>query len=336
MSNIHYFQRYDSKENWITNSTLLLLSRLYYYDRLKFEAVINSILLDSNLSLNVGPYFAQQQRENSSVVDGAITQDAFKLVIETKLYDNFSTDQLIRHLEAFTESASQNILLALSKNKVSDNVRAEIIKTLQLDQFQSIRFASTTYEEIFGTIASNLTPQDLEMRNILDDYISLCEEHGLINIENRTMLAVTCGESIEENLRFNIYYDPAMRSHNSPFRYIGLYHQKAIIAIGKVVRIVYCDYVDGELIPTFGDDLSDLTSDQYNRIKETIEQTDYYDLTSGNKFFLVDEFIRTNYVKESYYSIRAKKYFWLNELEGFREGMEASELAELLNGQTWE
>ena len=54
MSRLHYFQRYDSKENWITNSTLLLLSRLYHYDRLKFETVMNLILAESNLSLNTG------------------------------------------------------------------------------------------------------------------------------------------------------------------------------------------------------------------------------------------------------------------------------------------
>lgn len=59
MSQIHYFQRYESKENWATNSTLLLFSRLYNYSRVKFETVINEILNDSNISINIGVDFKQ-------------------------------------------------------------------------------------------------------------------------------------------------------------------------------------------------------------------------------------------------------------------------------------
>ena len=98
MSKIHYFQRYSSKENWITNSTLLLLSRLHYYNRFKFESVLNSILNDNNLSINVSVNFTQQEKGNQSVVDGVISQDSFKIAVETKLHDNFTANQLIRHL----------------------------------------------------------------------------------------------------------------------------------------------------------------------------------------------------------------------------------------------
>lgn len=336
MSRLHYFQRYDSKENWVTNSTLLLLSRLYHYDRLKFETSINSILAESNLSLNIGVKFTQQEWGQGSVVDGVISQDSFKIVIETKLYDNFSTDQLIRHLDALGDGHSQKILLALSKNKVSDSIRAEIIKTLQQDVYKDIKFASTTYEDIYQIISGNLSDYDLEMKEILDDYISLCNENGLTNLENRTMLAFTASESLNENFKYRIYYDPATRSHNSPFKYIGLYQNKTIVAVGKLQKIVYCDYDNGKLIATHNDDLSRLTQEEHQRIIETIENTDYYDLAQGNKFFLVDEFYRTNYSKTSFSSLRAKRYFWLDEIEGFKDGMTAEQVAKLLNGKTWE
>lgn len=320
----------------MTNATLLLLSRLYHYNRLKFETAINSILADSNLSLNIGVNFTQQQWGQGSVVDGVISQDSFKVAIETKLYDNFSTDQLVRHLDAFGDNYAQRILLALSKSKVDSNIRTEIIKTLQQDKYKDIKFASTTYEDIYQIIASNLSEYDLEMREILDDYISLCNEHGLTNIENRTMLTFTASESLQENIKYRIYYDPVTRSHNSPFKYIGLYLNKTIVAIGKLEKTVYCDYDDGKLIATNNEDLSRLTQDEYNRIKETIENTDYYDLEEGNKFFLVDNFYKTNYIKTSFSSIRAKKYFWLDEIDGFKEGMTAEQIAKLLDGKTWE
>lgn len=336
MSKLHYFQRFDGKENWITNATLLLLSRLYHYDRLKFDAAINMILSESNLQLDIGVRFAQQKWGESSVVDGVIQQDSFKVVIETKLYDNFSTDQLIRHLEALKGSYSQKILLTLSKNKVSDNIRKEVIRTIQQEAYKEIKFASTTYEEIYQTISNNLTDFDFEMREIVEDYISLCIEHGLTNLENRTLLAFTAGTSLSENLRYRIYYDPATRSHNWAFKYIGLYRNKAVVAVGKLDKIVFCNYENGRLVASNGDDLPKLTPDEYNRIKDTIEYTDYYDLEQGNKFFLVDNFYPTNYVKTSFSSIRAKKYFWLDEIEGFKDGMTAEQLANLLNGKTWE
>lgn len=336
MSKLHYFQRYNSRENWVTNSTLLLLSQLYHYDRLKFETVLNTILAESNLSLNTGVNFTQQEKGQSSVVDGVIFQDSFKIVIETKLHDNFSTDQLIRHLDALNGVYAQKILLALSKSKVDSNIRSEIIKTLQEEKYKDIKFASTTYEDIYQIISVNLADFDLQMKEILDDYIALCSEHELTNIKNRTMLAFTAHESLTENLKYRIYYDPADRSHNSPFKYVGLYSDKTVVAVGQLNRIVYCDYVDGNLVPTHGDDLTTLSQDEYNRIKETIENTDYYDLESGNKFFLVDNFYKTNFIKTSFSSIRAKKYFLLDEIEGFKKGMTAQEIAKLLSGKTWE
>ncbi|HMK24728.1 MAG TPA: hypothetical protein VK483_01770 [Chitinophagaceae bacterium] len=336
MSGLHYFQRYDSKENWVTNATLLLLSRLYHYNRLKFETSINAILADSNLSLNVGVKFTQQQWGQNSVVDGVISQDSFKVVVETKLYDNFSTDQLIRHLDALGADYSQRILLALSKSRIDSNIRTEIIKTLQQDKYKDIKFASTTYEDIYQIISHNLADFDLEMKEILDDYISLCNQHGLTNIEDRTMLAFTASESLNENFKYSIYYDPVTRSHNSLFKYIGLYLNKAVVAVGRLEKIVYCDYQNGNLVATNGDDLTRLTKDEYNRIKETIENTDYYDLEHGNKFFLVNNFYKTNYIKTSFSSIRAKKYFWLDEIEGFKDGMTAEQIAKLLDGKTWE
>jgi len=43
------------------------------------------MLVENNLSLNIGPSFTQQQWDPRSVVDGVILQDSFKVAIETKL-----------------------------------------------------------------------------------------------------------------------------------------------------------------------------------------------------------------------------------------------------------
>jgi len=336
MSKLHYFQRYDNKENWVTNSTLLLFSRLYHHNRVKFETVINTLLTDNNLSLNIGVNFNQQLWGKNSVVDGVISQESFKVVIETKLYDNFSIDQLRRHLDAFGENYSQKILLALSKNKVDNNIRNEIIKTLKEEKYKDIRFASTTYEDIFQVISVNLSEYELEMKEILEDYILLCNEHSLTNIENRTLLVFTASESHEDNFKYNIYYDPVIRNHNTPFRFVGLYYDKTVVGVGQLNKIICCDYKAGKLIATNGDDINRLSEDEYKRVKNIIEKTDYYDLKRGTKFFLVDKFYKTNYKKTSFSSLRAKKYFWLDEIQGFKENMTAEQIAKLIEGRTWE
>jgi hypothetical protein len=144
-----------------------------------------------------------------------------------------------------------------------------------------------------------------------------------------TMLAFAAGKSFSENLKYNIYYDPAYRNHALPFDYIGLYKDGEIRLVGKVSKIVYCDYKNGELFATYDDDLSHLTKDEYTRIKGIIEETKYYDLTEDTKFFLVDQFYETHLICDTV--IRGKQYFWLDEYNGFKPGMNAQDLAELLS-----
>jgi hypothetical protein len=335
MSRIHYFQRYDSKENWVTNSTLLLLSRLYQYNRIKFERVINTILEENKLALSIGVVFRQQEKGSLSVVDGVIEQDSFKIAIETKLYDNFTADQLERHLDVLLKNSGKKILLALSRNKVTDNVRTEIIQVLQNEKYKAIEFASTTYSTIIETIRETLSDYEVEMIDVLEDYILLCKEHGLIETDKHTLLAVTANTSLRENIKYGIYYDPVSRSHNLSFKYLGLYFNKSIVAVGKVMKVVICNYEDGKLVAA--DQMSlDLSPEEYERVKNTIEQTEYYNLQTNNKFYLVDKFYPTDFRKTSVYSLRQKRYFFLQNMQGYDESMTTEQLADLLRSQTWQ
>ncbi|MEO6239802.1 MAG: hypothetical protein ABIQ40_00635 [Bacteroidia bacterium] len=153
---------------------------------------------------------------------------------------------------------------------------------------------------------------------------------------NTTMLVFAAGQSYNENITYDLYYDPVGRKHNTPFTYIGLYTDGSISAVGKLNKIVYCDYEEGELVGTNSEDLSRLSKNEYERIKNTIENTDYYDLEHGHKFFLVDKFYLTDYIKISDYGLRSKRYFWLDEINGFKENMTVEEIANLLSKKEWE
>lgn len=176
--------------------------------------------------------------------------------------------------------------------------------------------------------------EDLEVQ-IEKEQVNKIEPNKKVQ-QNQTLLAFTANTTREENLQYDIYYDPETRKHNILFKYIGLYAEKSIFAIGKLNKIAHCDYDEGRLIGRDGYDLNQLSEDEYERIKGIIENTDYYDIKRGVKFFLVDKFYITDYIKISDYPIRAKKYIWLDKVKGFEDNMTVPQIAKLLDGKEWE
>ena len=96
---IHYFQRYHEKENVATANTMLLLSRLYSYSSDKFFRFLKSEYFADSFDPEL--VFTLQEKSVDSIPDATITQEGFKIVVETKLTDWFYADQLMRHLKSF-------------------------------------------------------------------------------------------------------------------------------------------------------------------------------------------------------------------------------------------
>ena len=92
---IHYFQRYHSKENVDTSNTMLMLSRLYNYNADKFFSMINSLILGEDESPEIT--FDLQVAGDDSVPDAVISQKSFKIVVETKLYNQFDKRHHLFH-----------------------------------------------------------------------------------------------------------------------------------------------------------------------------------------------------------------------------------------------
>ncbi|GBD86323.1 hypothetical protein BMS3Abin03_00239 [bacterium BMS3Abin03] len=336
MKNIHYFQRYSQKENWITNSTLLLFSRFYHLNPQKFEIFINNILLESSSEIEIGLKFSQQIKGLQSIPDGLIKQKDIEILIETKLADNFDVDQLNNHISSFSNSNGIKILLALSTHKPKKEIIKDITsKFKNIKKEKNVKFAYTTYSEIYDTATILLNDSDIEMKSIVEDYYDLCNSEGLIDISQDMMLAVTAGVSLKENFDYNIYYDPITRHHNVPFSYLGLYVNKSIIGVGKVTKIVYCDLIDNELKINNADELN-INEIEKNKIKELIIKTDYYDIEFDHKFYLVDKFYETNFIKISFQSLRGKKYFNLNDIPGYKTDLTTKEIAKLLKNKEWQ
>lgn len=116
---IHYFQRYHSKENVDTSNTMLMLSRLYNYNADKFFAMLNALILGQDETPEIT--FELQVAGDESVPDAIISQKSFKIVVETKLHNQFQQDQLEKHLTQFgTEEIK--VLLTLDPKPMKESL----------------------------------------------------------------------------------------------------------------------------------------------------------------------------------------------------------------------
>ena len=81
MGKVHYFQRYKSYENTVTNNTLQLIARIYSYAPQKAAELINK-LVDQDAPVEIGLEILQQSAGRQSVPDGVIVQRDWKIIID--------------------------------------------------------------------------------------------------------------------------------------------------------------------------------------------------------------------------------------------------------------
>lgn len=336
MSNIHYFQRYSQKENVATNNTLLLFSRLYQNSPIKFKYFFNEILED--IDFEVGIQFIQQLKNNTSVPDGIIAQDSFRLVIETKLNSkDFKANQLKKHLTSFNDESFQ-ILLSLSPNKIDRKFKNEInevIKEFNSNNNTRILFIDLTFKEIVSNLRAIINDFDFELIDIIDDFEDYCNSSNLINETEGLMRVIPCGSSLKENLRNDTYYAPSSRGF-SEHSYLGLYNDKRVKAIGKISNIITADF-DGQNFK-IKQSLSDPTEKELNNITNVITEAktnNNWDISKKHTFFCVEKFIKTEYIKTTKYALQRSKFFNLNILLEATNLPSIEEIAEKLRAKKW-
>ena len=84
--------RYHGKESVATANTMLLLSRLYSYSSDKFFRFLKSKYFVASFESEL--VFALHEKSVDSIPDAMITQEGFKIVVETKLMDWLYSDWL--------------------------------------------------------------------------------------------------------------------------------------------------------------------------------------------------------------------------------------------------
>ncbi len=336
MSEIHYFPRYSTKENAVTNNSLLLLLRLYQYDRYKFEKLMEALNVEQEVLLpSFGLQFHQQIATGKSVLDGYLWQESIKIAVETKLGNDFDFVQLRNHLAVFKDEQYKFLLLL---NKVSETRSSEQLLSLRnLAEQNKVTVLHATFASLIKAAGDCLSPHDEEMIALVKDYELFCSGNDLLPTDQYTIFAPPCGTSVEDNIKFQLYYCGAER-HFRKAKYLGIYADKTIQAIGTISKIVPCDVdLEGKTVAVTGKQF-DLTEKEKQRILGASEaaQKYQYDLTTGHHFFLCNEMVATDFRKTSKGGIMGHRYFDLKEILGDHQIPNSLEvLGNLLRQYQW-
>lgn len=338
---VHYFQRYNQKENVDTANTMLMLSRFYEYNSNKFFELINNLILKDDETPELSIELQQTKNSNMSIPDAIISQKSFKIVVETKLHNQFNEEQLIRHLYQFNNEDIK-VILTIDPRPMKESMLKKFEK--YIDEYNSENYGKTpikhvniTFKVLIDEMEGVIDDRDYMIQDILEDYKRYCLDEKLIPDSYKWLRALTAGTTLDDNLELNLYYDDGNRGY-SEHGYIGLYSQKSIRAIGKLKKIIQASNINDEFyVETIMGDKA--TDDEIERIRNAMEKSKKYGYNIGDRlhnYFIVDKFVKTDFKKSSKNPIVKSKFFNLSEMLQVEQLPAVEEIANILNNRTWE
>ena len=334
---IHYFQRYHEKENVATANTMLLLSRLYSYSSDKFFRFLKSEFFSD--SFNPEIIFTLQEKSVDSIPDATITQESFKIVVETKMSDWFYEDQLLRHLNSFSDE-KYKVMITLAPELMEESKKTafeEKLKQYNENQRYPVIHINTTFETMANAIGETLDDRDYDMQDVLADYLNYCYTDGLIPVSDawKYMRMQLAGATFDFNISTNVYYDKAergFRAHDT----LALYKNKSVRAIGKVIaRITAIETEDGI---KYNAEYGALTDERKEVITKAMTDGDShgYDLrTIEHRYFFVEKFYETDFKKVTPRAPMGTRIFDLTQVLETDNIPDTEELAQRLMNENW-
>lgn len=327
MPKIHYFQRYSSIENTVTNNTLQLLARIYGYSAAQASKLLSDI---TGEQVDIGIEVNQQARAKESVPDGAIIQRSFKILIEAKVDAEVDVVQLLRHAASFA-GESQKILILLTKQRIG---KAEVeIRHRIGEAHPGVVFKNVTYENICKATEGLFKDYEYEMSALVADYIEYCNDANLFDQAKYLMRILPCGVSIDINKKYGIYFTTSDRGYTR-HSYIGIYANKTVQSIWKIDSVFDVEFDGTVLKKTLveGRDTNEY-NDKLIAIIRDAKSDCGYQVETGHRFWCGSP-IDTDYRKSSPGGIQGARFVNLRETIG--EFSSATDVAQKLRGMQWE
>jgi len=281
--------------------------------------------------------FKLQEKRVDSIPDATITQESFKIVVETKMSDWFYSDQLMRHLRSFDDEKFK-VMITLAPELMDTEKKLKIdeqLKEFNATQAHPVMHVNTTFEKVAEAIREIIDDRDYEMQEVLDDYLNYCYKDKLIVVSDswKRMRVQLAGTTFNFNFNESLYYDDIDRGF-SAHDYLGLYKEKSVRAIGKITAIITA--VSTETGIVYKAESGKLTDERKQQIDRAIEDgKNYgYDLVS-TRYFFVDKFYQTDFKKITPRAPMGSRVFDLTQILETDKLPGINEIAELLNSKTW-
>lgn len=280
-----------------------------------------------------------QEKSVDSIPDATITQESFRIVVETKMSDWFHEDQLLRHLNSFTDEKYKVMLTLAPETMEAGKMNAfeEKLKEYNEKQKHPVIHINTTFEAMANAISDVLDDRDYDMQDVLADYLNYCYSDGLIPVSDawKYMRMQLAGTTFDFNISSNVYYDNAergFRAHDT----LGLYKNKSVRAIGKVIARITA--VETENGVKYNAEFGELTDERKSIIAEAMADGDLhgYDLrTTEHRYFFVEKFYETDYKKVTPRAPMGTRIFDLTQVLGTEDIPDIEELAQRLMSESW-
>ena len=337
MSNFIYFQKYHSKENVHSSNVLYILQRVYHYNPTIFYNFLNA-LCEEDVE-NFMPQFLTQEKGKRGITDFSIIQGSFKIIVEAKeKYNKFDEEQIRRHLSDLEGSFSgRKFFFALSPNFIENN----LFDALEKD-FPQVKIKATTYLELYENLfACTLEIRDYSLREMLEEFKEYCISENLVDETGKTIMIRLAGNTLNDNIKSNIYYDKATNYLN--FRYLGLYKGKQVQYIGKINHVINArqnndgTLSENELLCVYPSSHRINDSDKKQILSVMNRQKELYQNTSIlHSYYFVEEFVQVEgFTKSTKGALYGKKKFYLDQFN-LKEGCSALDIANEMKNKTWE
>jgi hypothetical protein len=326
MPKVHYFQRYSTTENTVTNNTLLLLARIIDYSPNTASRLLSEL---TGEPISIGAEISQQSRGKASVPDGEIVQRSFKILLEAKVDARVDHDQLMRHAQSFGNE-SQKVLLLLTKQPLGsfvDDLSRKVHATNP-----SVVFKSVTYEAVCHAIKDLFKEYESVMAAMVEDYLEYCNDADLFNQTPFLLRIVPCGQSASINRKYGLYFQPADRRYTE-HAYVGIYADKAVRSIMEIESVFDVTFANGVLRKVL---IQGVKTDKYddaitNIIPAALTECGY-EIATDNRFFC-GRLVETHYRKASPGGIQGARFVDLRDVAGAICSLE--DLAARLRDETW-
>jgi len=290
--------------------------------------------------VEIGPRFEQQVGATHSIPDAVLSQKPLHICIEAKHGNGLYDEQLERHMRSIKEAKHPEgsaFLIGLTTDSAGrDNNDLWKEKAYEY----GITFVSTTYRDMLDSL-NPICADYPDLKEIFDDYQTFIGGENLLPDQYRTLAAMLCGTSWRENIAHGVYFEPDYRNAKwKRAHFMGIYRQKCISHVGRIVAAAICRTKNGELIVE-SEELNSLSDEHRDRIRSIIDAATYYpNLGDENlRYYLVDNFAETDIRKTSSGGMMGHRYFDIEKLAGtepLQQKASSDEIATRLMGAMYE